>query len=84
MHEFNAEMVWADVQDDFAAFELKTGGYLLTNLRYAVEPFEGRDLRLILEARNVTDEEARLHTSVLKDTVPLPGRNYRAALVMSF
>ncbi len=84
MHEFNAELVWADVQDDIAAFELKTGGYLLTNLRYSLEPFEGRDLRLILEARNVTDEEARLHTSVLKDTVPLPGRNYRAALVMSF
>lgn len=84
MHEFHAELVWADVQDEIAAFELKTGGYLLTNLRYAVEPFEDRDLRLILEARNVTDEDARLHTSVLKDTVPLPGRNYRAALVMSF
>lgn len=84
MHEFHAELVWADVQDNTAAFEYKTGGYLLTNVRYSVEPFEGRDLRLILEGRNLTDEEARLHTSVLKDTVPLPGRNFRAALVMSF
>ena len=41
-------------------------------------------MRVILEARNLTDAEARLHTSFLKDQVPLPGRNLRAALVLDF
>ncbi|WP_233352749.1 TonB-dependent receptor [Maricaulis alexandrii] len=75
---------WADVQNDTAAEEFKTQSYVLFNARYSVEPFEDRGLRLILEARNLTDEEARLHTSFLKDQLPLPGRNFRAALVLDF
>jgi len=75
---------WADVQNDTAAEEFKTQSYVLFNARYSVEPFEDRGLRLILEGRNLTDEEARLHTSFLKDQLPLPGRNFRAALVLDF
>lgn len=84
MHEVHAELVWADVQDETAQFELKTGSYVLLNARWSIEPFQDRGLRVILEGRNLTDEDARLHTSVLKDTVPLPGRNFRAALVLDF
>ena len=75
---------WADVQNDTAAEEFKTQSYVLFNARYSVEPFQDRGLRLILEGRNLTDEEARLHTSFLKDQLPLPGRNFRAALVLDF
>ncbi|MEA1943137.1 MAG: TonB-dependent receptor [Pseudomonadota bacterium] len=78
------EVEWNDVQDDTAVGELKTQGYVLVNARWSVEPFDDRGLRVILEGRNLTDEEARVHTSVLKDMVPLPGRNFRAALVMNF
>lgn len=72
------------MQDDTAIDELKTQGYVLVNARWSMEPFDDRGLRVIFEGRNLTDEEARVHTSVLKDLVPLPGRNFRAALIMDF
>ena len=34
--------------------------------------------------RNLTDEEARVSTSVLKDELPLPGRNVRAGIRLTF
>ena len=52
--------------------------------RWSFEPIPTRDMRVILEARNLNDAEARLHTSFLKDQVPLPVRNFRAALVLDF
>ncbi len=83
-HQLHGEVVWAGEQDNVAEFELPTEGYTLINARYSVTPFEERGMRIILEGRNLSDEEARLHTSFLKDALPLPGRNFRAALVMDF
>lgn len=83
-HELHASLEWADVQNDTAAFELKTQSYVLANARWTWQPFDARDVRFILEGRNLTDEEVRVHTSVLKDRVPLPGRNIRAAIVYTF
>lgn len=83
-HALHAALEWADVQNETAAFELKTQSYVLANARWTWQPFEERDVRFILEGRNLTDEEVRVHTSVLKDRVPLPGRNFRAAIVYSF
>lgn len=83
-HSLHGELVWAADQDDTAENELETDGYTLFNARYVVSPFEQHNLRFIVEGRNLTDEEARLHTSFLKDTVPLPGRNFRLAMVMDF
>ena len=37
--------------------------------------FSSYFLDLILHGTNLTDEEARMHTSFVKDSVPLPGRN---------
>jgi iron complex outermembrane receptor protein len=84
MHDVGLDVQWHDVQDNTAAFELKSRSYVLVNASWSMEPFENRDLRVIFEGRNLGDQEARLHTSVLKDTVPLPGRNFRAALVLDF
>ncbi len=78
------EVVWSSEQDDIANFELPTDSYTLVNSRLVLRPVPDRDVRLILEARNLTDEEARLHTSFLKDLLPLPGRNFRAALSVAF
>ena len=39
---------------------------------------------LILRARNLTNEEVRLHTSFLKDQAPLPGRDIRLIYRLSF
>ena len=78
------EIVWSAQQNDIAGFELPTDSYTLVNTQLVLHPVADRDVRLILEARNLTDEEARLHTSFLKDLLPLPGRNFRAALSVAF
>ncbi|WP_417491661.1 TonB-dependent receptor [Maricaulis sp.] len=81
--DLRGEIVWAADQDDAAASELPTEGYTMVNLSAVAHPF-GPDTRLIVEARNITDEEGRLHTSQLKDTIPLPGRSFRIAILQRF
>jgi iron complex outermembrane receptor protein len=78
------EVVWVSEQDDNASFELPTDSYTLLNAQAVFRPIADQDVRFILEARNLTDEEARLHTSFLKDLLPLPGRNFRAAVSVAF
>ena len=39
---------------------------------------------ILLRGTNLTDEEARNHVSVLKDTVPLPGRDIRLTYRLMF
>ncbi|WP_298918652.1 TonB-dependent receptor [uncultured Algimonas sp.] len=70
-----AELDWAADQDDTAAFERATDGYTLVNLFAAYDFGEAMTFSLGLD--NVFDEEARQHTSFLKDDLPLPGRNLR-------
>ncbi|XBQ14906.1 MAG: TonB-dependent receptor [Oceanicaulis sp.] len=71
-------------QDEVAEFETPTDGYALLNADLVVSPFANRDVSLILGARNITDQEARVHTSFLKNQVPLPGRSFRIALRAGF
>lgn len=67
-----------DTQDRISAFETPTSGYALLNLGLTYRPFgDESDLSFSLQARNLTDEEARRHTSFLKEILPLPGRNFR-------
>jgi iron complex outermembrane receptor protein len=67
-----------DDQDDVAPFETETAGYMLLNadLRWRLTGLSGMDLELFMNAANLGDEEARRHTSFVKDIAPLPGRNY--------
>ena len=39
---------------------------------------------LFLRGRNLLDEDARLHTSPLKDRLPLPGRSIGAGVRVEF
>lgn len=71
-------------QDETAAFERATDGYALYNADLVVTPFDGRDVSMILGVRNITDEDARVHSSFLKEQVPLPGRNVRVAIRAAF
>tara|TARA_R110002073_G_scaffold18767_16_gene69230 strand:- start:4123 stop:6249 length:2127 start_codon:yes stop_codon:yes gene_type:complete len=81
--DLRGEVVWAADQDRTAAFEIPTDGYTLVNLSATAHPF-GDDTRLVAELRNVTDAEARLHTSQLKDVIPMAGRSLRLAVLHSF
>ena len=64
-------------QDDVAAFEDATPGYTLVDAHVAwhIDTASGREWEVFVDGSNLTDREARPHTSFLKDVVPLPGRN---------
>ncbi|MFY9479074.1 MAG: TonB-dependent receptor [Aquabacterium sp.] len=72
-----ASVTHANAQDRLAASETRTPSYTQVdaNLSY-VQRFKGSDITWFLLARNLTDEDIRLSTSVLKDQVPLAGRNF--------
>ncbi len=88
LFELGAGLEWAGDQNDTGAGQLPTDGYTLVRLRGALNLHElgfGADgTQAFVEVRNATDEEARLSTSVLKDLLPLPGRNVRAGLRVAF
>ncbi len=69
-------------QDQLASFETETDGYTFFNAGLAWRPNETWTLRL--DGRNLTDELGRVHSSFLKDDLPLPGRNFRLTLQASF
>ena len=67
---------WHDEQDQLAAYETVTDGYTLIDASIQYEfNHTGIDWVVFAKGNNLTDEEARVHTSFLKDKAPLPGRN---------
>jgi iron complex outermembrane receptor protein len=72
-------------QDRVAAFETPTKDFTLVNAAITWRPLGGRNpTSLILSANNILDVDARRHASFTKDFVPLPGRDLRATLRVSF
>lgn len=57
--------------------EAPTPDHTLLNadIEYRFTPRHGRSLNLYMRANNLLNEEARLHTSFLKEVTPLPGRS---------
>lgn len=79
------EVVDVAEQDELAAFEAPTDGYTFVNAGLAYRPIIGeRSVTIRFDARNLTDEEGRVHSSFLKDVLPLPGRNFRVTLSADF
>ncbi|MEO1086818.1 MAG: TonB-dependent receptor, partial [Acidobacteriota bacterium] len=80
-----AEVRWIDEQDEVAENETATDGYTLVgaSLGYRLQ-LGGQVLDLLVRGRNLTDEEARSHTSFLKDVAPLPGRNVTLSAKLRF
>lgn len=72
---FRAEVDWNDEQDRTTVFERATEGYTLVNL-FTSYSFDD-SVTFSLGVNNLLDQDARQHTSFLKDLVPLPGRNVR-------
>lgn len=73
-------------QDKVAALEHATPGYTLVDahLAWHVDTAGGPEWEVFLDAGNLTDREARPHTSFLKDVVPLQGRNIAFGVRMFF
>jgi iron complex outermembrane receptor protein len=71
-----AELWRVTEQDRVAENETPTAAYTMVNANVSYRFFFSRYfLDLMLRGTNLTDEEARMHTSFVKDSVPLPGRN---------
>ncbi|KGM56952.1 membrane protein [Lysobacter arseniciresistens ZS79] len=63
-------------QDDVAEHETATPGYTLVDahLAWHADTRSGNAWEVFVDGSNLLDEEARPHTSFLKDLAPLPGR----------
>ena len=72
------EWEYVSEADDLADFELPTDSHNLINgfLTWKL-PVGEDDLAFRFSVLNIFDEEARIHSSFLKDLVPQPGRNFR-------
>ena len=81
----NVDYVRASEQDEVAEFELPSEGYDDLRARIALRFRPGdATVDVYLAGRNLTDDEQRLHTSVVKDLAPQPGRTVEAGLRMRF
>lgn len=82
---FRAEVDYAAAQNKVETFETPTDDYALVNV-FATwrAPTDAQDVRLSVSVLNLLDDDARQHTSFLKDVVPLPGRNVRFSIASSF
>lgn len=79
-----AEAELVSEQDETFDFELPTEAYQRVNLSAEWRPVEERDVTLLLQAKNVFDAEGRVHSSYIKDLIPLPGRSFRIAVSAGF
>lgn len=72
-------------QDDITQYETDTDSYTMVNLAASYYFNVGeQDLTAFFKANNLTDEEARVHTSYLKSTTLLPGRGFTVGIRGSF
>ena len=79
------EGIYAAPQSQLAMNEARTSSYFLVNLTLTYRILQGpTTLDVYVKGMNLTNEDAREHTSVLKDRVPLPGRGLVAGLKLTF
>lgn len=77
-------VVWYDEQTKTTVYETPTEGYTLVNASVDYRVSDTQDWTVYVRANNLFDEEARVHTSFLKDQAPLPGRNFTLGTRFSF
>ncbi|KKO50263.1 TonB-dependent receptor [Arsukibacterium sp. MJ3] len=72
-------------QDRVSELEQATAGYTLVDASISYRFDVGsQQLTAYLKGQNLTDQDARVHTSFLKDLTPLPGRSLALGLRGSF
>jgi len=73
-------------QGDVAAFETKTGGYNMLNAGISFTSSLGplTAYEFFVRANNLLNEKAIVHTSFIKDSVPLPGINVMVGARFTF
>ncbi len=73
-------------QDDIDVFETTTDSYTFVNANLNYRFYDNDDIswEAFIQGNNLTNQEARLSTSFIKDAVPLPGRNIALGLRVFF
>ena len=72
-------------QDRIAHEETYTDGYHLINADFRFRfSMRDRSVDLFIRGANLTDQEARVHTSFVKDLAPLPGRDITVGIQTAF
>ncbi len=72
-------------QTRVSPFEEETEGYTLMEASVGLRLFTGSLVHdFVLQGKNLTNEEARLHTSFVKEMAPLPGREIRLVYRVHF
>ena len=68
-------------QDRIAQQETTTDGYTLVDASISYDlSVLNQDLSLYLKGTNLTDTEARVHSSFLKNIAPRPGRSFAVGI----
>src|SRR3989304_1515133 len=83
----NLDVINVFAQEDVTRLETGTGGHVLLNagIGYGFRTVAGAiDSSVFLRANNLLDEEARRHTSFLKDRAPLPGRSLMLGIELNY
>ncbi|MEO0981550.1 MAG: TonB-dependent receptor [Pseudomonadota bacterium] len=82
------DVTHATTQNEPGPGFLPTNSYTLVNVRGAFDlstlGLGGDGTEVFIEARNLSDEDARVATSTLRDVAPLPGRNVRVGARVAF
>lgn len=78
----NLNFIHVFEQDDVAALETDTDGYVLLNayVQYAVH----KNGSVYFRGTNLLDEDARRHTSFIKERAPLPGQSFDVGVRLRF
>lgn len=83
--DLRGEVQYFAEQDEVAEFEAPTDDFTFVNAYITFRPFANNDnLTLQLAGENLFDVTGRRHASFTKDFVPLPGRNIRGSVRLSF
>lgn len=79
----SANIAWThyDDQENVADLETETEGYDWIDASASWKlPVDFSEMAVFVKVENLTDTEARVHTSFLKDLAPKPGRNFSVGL----
>lgn len=75
-------------QDQIAEFETNTDSYTMVdaNVNFYLDGVGFKDMETVvfIKGQNLTDEDARVHSSFLKNVAPLPGRGISVGIRGSF
>ncbi len=72
-------------QNAVASLESKSDDYLMANFSARYKPaISTGSPELFLQVNNIFDEDAKRHTSFIKDRAPLPGRSFNLGVELSF